>query len=145
MEKQLILITGSVMNSNPESVNTYNELISLIDTEQYDVSSPLDTMQFTGTDSERYERAIQILSKTSLMIAEMSNVSTGQGMEIQQAAILGIPILVIAKKDSKVSGLVKGCPVVKDIVFYETIKDIDDKIDKFIKEGTNEKHSNYRR
>lgn len=145
MEKQLILITGSVMNSNPESVNTYNELISLIDTEQYDVSSPLDTMQFTGTDSERYERAIQILSKTSLMIAEMSNVSTGQGMEIQQAAILGIPILVIAKKDSKVSGLVKGCPVVKDIVFYESIKDIDDKIDKFIKEGTNEKHSNYRR
>lgn len=145
MEKQLILITGSVMNSNPESVNTYNELISLIDTEQYDISSPLDTMQFTGTDSERYERAIQILSKTSLMIAEMSNISTGQGMEIQQAAILGIPILVIAKKDSKVSGLVKGCPVVKDIVFYESIKDIDDKIDKFIKEGTNEKHSNYRR
>ena len=145
MEKQLILITGSVMNSNPESVNTYNELISLIDTEQYDVSSPLDTMQFTGTDSERYERAIQILSKTSLMIAEMSNVSTGQGMEIQQAAVLGVPILVIAKKDNKVSGLVKGCPVVKDIVFYESIKDIDDKIDKFIKEGTNEKHSNYRR
>lgn len=145
MEKQLILITGSVMNSNPESLNIYNELISLIDTEQYDVSSPLDTMQFTGTDSERYKRAIQILSKTSLMIAEMSNVSTGQGMEIQQAAILGIPILVIAKKDSNVSGLVKGCPVVKDIVFYESIKDIDDKIDKFIKEGTNEKHSNYRR
>ena len=145
MEKQLILITGSVMNSNPESVNIYNELISLIDIEQYDVSSPLDTMQFTGTDSERYERAIQILSRTSLMIAEMSNVSTGQGMEIQQAAILGIPILVIAKKDSKISGLVKGCPVVKDIVFYESIKDIDDKIDKFIKEETNEKHNNNRR
>jgi len=32
MEKSLILITGSVMNSNPESINTYNELISLIDT-----------------------------------------------------------------------------------------------------------------
>lgn len=44
-------------------------------------------MQFTGMDSERYERVIQILSKTSLMIAEMSNVSTGQGMEIQQAGI----------------------------------------------------------
>ena len=145
MEKRLILITGSVMNSNPESVNTYNELISLIDKEQYDVSSPLDTMQFTGTDHERYERAIQILSKTSLMIAEMSNVSTGQGMEIQQAAILGIPILVIAKNGSKVSGLVKGCPVVKDIVFYEDVKDISDKIDEFIKEAKNEKHSNNRR
>lgn len=145
MEKNLILITGSVMNSNPESVNTYNELISLIDKEQYDVSSPLDTMQFIGSDYERYERAIQILSRTSLMIAEMSNVSTGQGMEIQQAAILGIPILVIAKNGSKVSGLVKGCPVVKDIVFYEDIKDIGEKIDGFIKEGKNEKHSNNRR
>lgn len=32
MEKSLILITRSVMNSNPESINTYNELISFIDT-----------------------------------------------------------------------------------------------------------------
>ena len=145
MEKSLILITGSVMNSNPESINTYNELISFIDKEQYDVSSPLDTMQFTGTDDERYERAIQMLEKTSLMIAEMSNVSTGQGMEIQQAAILGIPILVIAKNGSKVSGLVKGCPVVRDIVFYENIKDISDRIGQFIEEDNNEKHSNNRR
>lgn len=145
MEKSLILITGSVMNSNTESVNIYNELISLIDKEQYDVISPLDTMQFTGTDQARYERAIQILSKTSLMIAELSNVSTGQGMEIQQAAILGIPILVIAKNGSKVSGLVKGCPVVKDIVFYKDVRDISDKIDEFFKEGKNEKHSNNRR
>ena len=132
MGKKLILITGSVMNSNPESVNTYHELISLIDKEQYDVSSPLDTMQFTGTDHERYERAIQILSKTSLMIAEMSNVSTGQGMEIQQAAILGIPILVVAKNGSKVSGLVKGCSVVKNVVFYEDILSIKEEIDRFI-------------
>ena len=142
MKKQLILITGSVMNSNPESVNTYNELVSFIDKEQFDVSSPLDTMQFTGSDYERYTRAIQMLSETSLMIAEMSNVSTGQGMEIQQAAIFGIPILVIAKKGSKVSGLVKGCPVVKDIVFYEDIKDIRAIIEDFIQKEQNEERSN---
>ena len=145
MNKQLILITGSVMNSNPESINTYNELISMIDNEQYDISSPLDTMKFKGNDFERYERAINMLNKTSLMIAEMSNVSTGQGMEIQQAAILGIPILVIAKIGSKVSGLVKGCPVVRNIAFYEDIKEIKDEINKFIKEETNEKYCNNRR
>ena len=145
MEKDLILITGSVMNSNSDSIDTYSKLISMIDTEKFDVSSPLDTMQFTGTDAQRYERAIQMLSNTRLMIAEMSSVSTGQGMEIQQAAILGIPILVIAKENSKVSGLVKGCPVVRNIVFYDDIDSIKDDIDSFIKEETNEKHSNHRR
>lgn len=140
MEKRLILITGSVMNSNPESVNTYNELVRIINPEKYEISSPLDTMQFKGTDEERYQRAVKMLSKTSLMIAEMSNVSTGQGMEIQQAAILGIPILVIAKNGSKVSGLVKGCPVVKKVVYYEDVKELENTIGNFIEEETNEKH-----
>ena len=144
MEKDLILITGSVMNSDSNSIDTYNKLISMIDTERFNVSSPLDTMMFTGSASERYERAMQILKSTKLMIAEMSSVSTGQGMEIQQAAILGIPILVIAKENSKVSGLVKGCPVVRKIVFYDDINLIKDDIDEFIKEETNEKHSNNR-
>ena len=145
MEKDLILITGSVMNSNSDLVDTYHKLITMIDNERFDISSPLDTMQFTGTDSERYERAIRMLNNTRLMIAEMSNVSTGQGMEIQQAAILGIPILVIAKENSKVSGLVKGCPVVRNIIFYDDISLIKDEIEKFIKEETNEKHNNNRR
>ena len=145
MGKDLILITGSVMNSNSDSVDTYNKLISMIDVERFDVSSPLDTMQFTGTDSERYERAINMLRNTKLMIAEMSNVSTGQGIEIQQAAILGIPILVIAKENSKVSGLVKGCPVVRNIIFYDDIFSIKGEIEKFIKEEINEKHNNNRR
>ena len=145
MNKELILITGSVMISNPESIENYHKLISMIDTDKFSVSSPLDTMQFKGTDDERYKRAIQMLNNTSLMIAEMSNVSTGQGMEIQMAAILGIPVLVIAKENSKVSGLVKGCPVVKDIVYYDDIDAIKDKISSFIEEEINEKYINNRR
>ena len=66
MGKDLILITGSVMNSNSDSVDTYNKLISMIDVERFDVSSPLDTMQFTGTDSERYERAMRHAACCSL-------------------------------------------------------------------------------
>ena len=133
MKKDLILITGSVMNSDSQSVEIYTKLISMIDSEKYDVSSPIDTMQFHGTDNERYERAIQILNKSRLMLAEMSNVSTGQGMEIQEAANLNIPVLVIAKENSKISGLVKGCPVVKKIVFYNDISSIKTEVDNFIK------------
>ncbi len=139
MNKDLVLITGSVMISNPESIENYHKLISMIDTEKFAVSSPLDTMQFSGTNEERYERAMQMLKNTSLMIAEMSNVSTGQGMEIQMAAILGIPILVIAKENSKVSGLVKGCPVVRKIAYYDDINEIKEDIDNFIYEEVSKK------
>lgn len=134
MKKELILITGSVMNSNSQSIDIYTKLISMIDREKYDVLSPLDTMNFNGTDREKYERSIQILNNTKLMISEMSNVSTGQGMEIQQAANMNIPILVIAKENSKISGMVKGCPVVKKIIFYNDINSIKGDIDNFMKE-----------
>ncbi len=139
MNKDLVLITGSVMISNPESIENYHKLISMIDTEKFAVSTPLDTKQFSGTNEERYERAMQMLKNTSLMIAEMSNVSTGQGMEIQMAAILGIPILVIAKENSKVSGLVKGCPVVRKIAYYDDINEIKEDIDNFIYEEVSKK------
>ncbi len=132
MEKELILITGSVLNSNNELIEIYTKLVSMIDNHKYDIISPLDTLKFTGTDKERYERAIELLKRTKLMIAEMSNVSTGQGMEIQEAANLNIPVLVIAKENSKISGLVKGCPVVKNIIIYQDINLIKDEIVKFL-------------
>jgi len=138
MNKGIILITGSVMNSDEGLVNTYKSLISMINIQKYQVSTPLDTMMFRGTDYERYERAMELLKDTKLMIAEMSNVSTGQGMELQQAVILNIPILVIAKTGSKISGLVKGCKNVKNIIYYNNIDDISSNIKRFIEEECNE-------
>lgn len=130
--KNRILITGAVLASNNDSVNTYNKIISWIDNNKYEISSPLDTMKFKGNDFERYDRAMQLLKDTRLIIAEMSNISTGQGMELQEAATLNIPILVIAKYNSKISGLVKGCKSVKDIIYYENIEDVKDNIMNFI-------------
>ncbi len=132
--KNRVLITGAVLSSDNSSVDTYESIISLVDTSKYEVSSPLDTMKFEGNDIERYERAMNLLKDTKMIIAEMSSISTGQGMELQEAVNLGIPILVIAKKDSKISGLVKGCKNVKDIVYYTEINDIKDRILKFIEQ-----------
>ena len=134
MEKEIILITGSVMNSDEESVSIYKSLLSMIDIENYQVSTPLDTMAFKGNDYERYERAMTLLKNTKLMIAEMSITSTGQGMELQQAVIYDIPILVIAKQGSKISSLVKGCKNVKKIIYYDKIDDIRNDVKKFINE-----------
>ena len=86
-------------------------------------------------DIERYERAMNLLKDAKFIIAEMSTASTGQGMELQEAVNLGIPILVIAKTGSKISGLVKGCCNVSDIVYYDDIDDIESIVKEFIKEG----------
>ena len=134
MDKERILITGSVMNSDEESVCIYQSLLSMIDIENYQVSTSLDTMAFKGNDYERYERAMTLLKNTKLMIAEMSITSTGQGMELQQAVIYDIPILVIAKQGSKISSLVKGCKNVKKIIYYDKIDDIRNDVKKFINE-----------
>lgn len=134
--KNRILITGAILGSDNDLVNAYDKIISCIDNNKYEISSPLDTMKFKGNDFERYDRAMKLLQDTKLMIAEMSNISTGQGMEIQEAATLNIPILVIAKSGSKISDLVKGCKSVKDIIYYENIEDIKDNILNFIKEET---------
>lgn len=132
--KNRVLITGAVLSSDNSSVDTYESIVSLVDTSKYEVSSPLDTMKFKGNDVERYERAMNLLEDTKMIIAEMSSISTGQGMELQEAANLGIPILVIAKEGSKISGLVKGCKNVKDIIYYKEINDIKDKILKFMEQ-----------
>ncbi len=129
------MITGAVLSSDDSMTKIYEKIISLIDTSKYSVSSPLDTMRFDGNDIERYKRAMNLLQDTKLVIAEMSNISTGQGMELQEAVNLNIPILVIAKEGSKISGLVKGWNNVKTIIYYNKIEDIEDKILRFIEEN----------
>lgn len=139
--KNRILITGAVLGSDESSKDIYRNLISIIGECNFknipmEIYSPLDTMEFIGNDYERYERAMNILKDTSIVIAEMSSISTGQGMELQEAVQLNIPILVIAKSGSKISGLVKGCRNVKDIVYYdEDVSSIKNKILKFIRES----------
>lgn len=136
--KNRILITGAVLSSNENLVETYNKITSIIDKHKFLISSPIDTMNFKGNDYERYERAMNLLRDTKMIIAEMSTISTGQGMELQEAVNLHIPILVIAKNGSKISGLVKGCKNVKDIIFYDNIESIKDKIKAFIEEEYHE-------
>ena len=99
---------------------------------KHTVSSPLDTIKFQGNAFEKYQRAMNLLQDTKLMIAEMSNISTGQGLELQEATNLNIPVLVIAKTGSKISSLVKGNKIVKNIIYYDNIEDIKNDILEFI-------------
>jgi len=111
--KKRVLITGSVLSSSLESIETYNQLVSFLN-DKYIVSSPLDTMKFVGNDEE------------------MSIPSTGQGMEIQEAINYQKPILVLAKEGSKISGLIKGSKGIFKIVYYQRIEETKDEIYHFI-------------
>lgn len=133
-QKSIILITGAVLASDDGLIDTYNKIISWLDKDNYEVLSPLDTMKFQGNDVERYERAMRIVRGAKLIIAEMSNISTGQGMELQEANRLDVPILVIAKNNSKISSLVKGCKSVKEIIYYDNINEIQNNILNFIEQ-----------
>ena len=81
-------------------------------------------MKLACDDEERYDRAINLVNSADFIIAEMSIHSTGQGMELQQAVINKIPILVIAKSNSKISSLIKGSKGIVDILFYSEIDDV---------------------
>lgn len=123
-----ILITGSVMNSNDESIKLFENLVNICVENKCDVSSPLDTMKFTGSDKERYTRAVNLVDSADYIIAEMSIPSTGQGMELQEAIIKNIPILVLAKRGSKISSLIKGSNKVIRIIYYDSIEEVKEEI-----------------
>ena len=129
-----ILITGTVMNADGDSTKTYEEIVNICKEVSDSISSPLDTLEFKGSDIERYNRAMELLKNTDIIIAETSVASTGQGMELQEAVRLNIPIIVIAKENSKISGLLKGSGKVKTVIYYKDINDIKDELLKYIKD-----------
>ena len=133
MTKDRILITGTVTNASEENINLYNDIIDICSNYSENISSPLDTMVFKGTNEERYLRAMELLQGTKLLIAEMSYASTGQGMELQEAIRLNIPIIVIAKENTKISGLLLGTNKVKTVIYYNNIDELKQKLSNYLK------------
>jgi len=129
----LVLVLGALPET-PERKALYEQIISICEPFTKKVSTPIDTIEFnkTANDSQRYERAMDLVKKASLIIGEHSQPSTGLGIEIRAAENFGVPVLIIAKNDSKVSGMAKGCPVVKQVLFYESNEELKEKIRSFL-------------
>ncbi len=122
-----ILILGSLPKTEEEA-KLYNSIIEIAKGFAIIIKSPIDTAKFKGTEQERYDRAFQTVKEANLVIGEQSQPSTGQGMEIRECAILNKPLIVVAKEGSKVSGLVKACPVTREILYYQDIDDLKSKL-----------------
>ncbi len=112
-----VLILGSLPKT-PEETAHYQTIIDVCAYLATTISSPIDTAIFHGNDQERYRRAFQKVADADLIIAEQSSPSTGQGMELREAALRDIPVIAIAKNGSNVSGLVKGAPNLHTLLYY---------------------------
>ena len=122
-----ILVLGATPK-NQEDVNFYNSIAEICKNFALDVKSPIDTMNCTWDDRERYNRAFEKVKNADLVIGDQSKPSTGQGMEIKDCDNLQKPFIAIAKNGSEISGLVKGCPATKEIIYYEDIEDVRSKL-----------------
>ncbi len=127
-----IMITGTITSAKEDSMKIYEILVEELTPYANNIYSPIDTIKFKGTNEEMYKRAMRLLQKTDLVIAEMSNPSTGQGMELQEAVRLNIPIIIVAKKESKISSTVLGSGKIKETFFYDNKKDIKDNLSRIL-------------
>ena len=69
----------------------------------------------------------------NLVLAEVSNPSTGQGIELGWASILNIPIICIYKTGSKIANSLKV--ITKDFIEYSDSKDLINKLNLIIEQG----------
>ncbi|MBT3405884.1 hypothetical protein HN419_01830 [Candidatus Woesearchaeota archaeon] len=132
MKFKNILVIGALPKDD-SGKQLYESISSVSSSYGSEVHTPIETAAFQGTTGERYDRAFRTVLDSDLVIAEMSFPSTGQGMEIREAAVLKRPLVVVAKEGSKVSGLIKGCPVLKSIIYYSDLDDLKKQLDDWFK------------
>ena len=125
-----ILILGRLPSTKNEE-EWYNSIINICNKHGNVFDSPIDTKNFNGSDEERYKKAFEKVKKADLIIAESSSPSTGQGMEIREADILDKQIIIVAKENSKVSGMIKGCNSIKEIIYYSNLEDLSSKLNNY--------------
>ncbi|MFA6072818.1 MAG: hypothetical protein WC758_01785 [Candidatus Woesearchaeota archaeon] len=123
-----ILILGPSSDGDSKKIQVYESIATVCLKYVPRVYSPLDSAKFIGDDTQRYERADQRVGLADLIIGEQSGPSTGEGIEIGLAIPLKIPLIVVAQTGSKVSGITKGCPILKEILYYDSIQDLEQKL-----------------
>jgi nucleoside 2-deoxyribosyltransferase len=96
----------------------------------------------SGTDPEKnpevlptevYQRDIAELEKSNLMVAYVSEPSTGTGLEIEHARIKNIPVYLLYERGKNVSRMLRGCPAVKKELVFTSQDDALSQFDTLLK------------
>lgn len=65
------------------------------------------------SDEEIYERDISALERSDVLLAEVSSPSTGVGFEVAHALSMGIPVVCVHERGTRLSAMIAGCPRVR--------------------------------
>ena len=122
-----ILIIGA-LPKDKIARELYEVLIEVSSKHGEIIGTPIDTAEFKGSSEERYKKAFDSIKDADLLIVEASSPSTGQGMEIRDAILQNKRIIAIAKKGSKISGLIIGSNAINKIIYYDNLNDLKEKI-----------------
>lgn len=119
-------------------VNYYNsEVTSLLGRILSDmgleISSPwvLSGKDVGKTPEDIFYRDIGAVKESDILLAEISNPSHGVGMEIMQAYISNKKIILVARKGSNISFLVRGIPG-SIFVEYKDYEDLEKNLKKIL-------------
>ncbi len=86
------------------------------------LGTPIETSNFKGTSKERFQRAKDKVKQSEIIIADMSEVSTGAGIELGISYLLGKKIFVFASVGSEISSLIYG--ITENVKFYHDEKEL---------------------
>lgn len=118
-----IYIAGSLRHTPREWWSIYEKIGEFMKTLDFDVHIPhIDTVSDVGapaetihdpaldnaTRSKVYNRNLEVIHNAKLIIAEITNPSTGTGIEIGWALKLNKPLICLAHKDADVTSMVLG-------------------------------------
>ena len=117
-----LYVTGAVTTASENSMKKYKAIKTAFAHLFNEINTPLDTSKFTGTNEERFNKATSDIKEASIIIADVSNPSSGQGMELMLAHMLNIPVICVAEKGKKVSGLIYGA--FKEVFFFSSIEEL---------------------
>ena len=82
---------------------------------------PIKHAHFTPQQVYENERT-QVCEKTKVLIVVAVAPSWGGGIEVQMANHLGVPIIVLHPENKKISRLLRGIPVIVEIIPYASQK-----------------------
>jgi len=79
-----------------------------------------------------YHRDIDELDKSDIMIAYMGEPSTGTGIEIEHAHVVGKPFVILYEQGKRISRMLRGCPAVTKEIVYASEKDACDQLRSYL-------------
>jgi len=109
--------------------HTNNKLDLLPEIEKIVKSKGLESFIFEigGSPKEIFDRDFMQLKSSDLIIAEVSELSHGVGIEIGLSFNLGLKRILLLQKEKEITKLAQGMPNTT-IILYENLEDLKEKL-----------------